>query len=77
MISVVVDTDRWIDSICESVADGFVWQEFEDDVWRCDDSLLRYRCIMYVLYDDSSVIIMFLLRVDIVRMSAHVVKTSS
>ena len=40
MISVVVDTDRWIDSICESVADGFVWQEFEDDVWRCDDSLL-------------------------------------
>ena len=78
MISVVVDTDRWIDSICESVADGFVWQEFEDAVWRCDDSLLVvYRCIMYAIYDDCSVIIMFLLCVDIVRMSAHVVKTSS
>ena len=32
---------------------------------------------MYAIYDDSSVIIMFLLCVDIVRMSAHVVKTSS
>ena len=40
-------------------------------------SMLRYRCIMYAIYDDSSVIIMFLLCVDIVRMSAHVVKTSS
>ena len=39
--------------------------------------LLRYRCIMYAIYDDCSVIIMFLLCVDIVRMSAHVVKTSS
>ena len=51
MISVVVDTDRWIDSICESVADGFVWQEFEDDVWRCDDSLLviDVSCMLYTM----------------------------
>ena len=34
---------------------------------RCLLGMLRYRCIMYALYDDSSVIIM----------SAHVVKTGS